>query len=275
MRLRTLAVLTILTLALPWLAAAQEEAAMPITWVAFNHTQPGKAEELVAATVKHDAAMYDGLLADGTLLSWGIVIPITHNLDDDWNYALWATLSGWSQVGDLQAGFEKLFASRSPEEMEKLDQQYRETVVPGAHHDWVVRHLVQPAGSAPEGTPPPRYFVNSTWKAKPGQEQAVAGLYREAVAPVLARLLAEGVVNGYGLYGQELHSDPDWTYISYLLIHDLGAIDRVHQALDAAMGPEAQARAAEIMEMEAHRDQVLLIVHLGGTGSGDGDEGES
>jgi len=46
---------------------------------------------------------------------------------------------------------------------------------------------------------------------------------------------------------------------------NLGSIDRVQAATDAAFTPEMGAEIGPMMDQSAHWDQVLLIVHLGGT----------
>ena len=124
-RLISLAVLLMVGLAAP--ATAQEETE-PITWLAFETTKSGKSRDLIGASIKSDGPMYDELLANGTLSSWGIAIPITHTPRDHMNFMLWATMSDWSKVGDLEAGFTKLFASRTPEQMAESMKAYSDAV---------------------------------------------------------------------------------------------------------------------------------------------------
>lgn len=247
-------------LALAPLASAQEESG-PISWFALD-TTTGGARNLISLTLKDDAPMYDGLLADGTLMSWGIAIPINHRLDDSWNYMLWTTMSDWGKVGGLQAGFENQFATRSPEDMAASQEAYNEATVDGAHHDWIVRHHVHEVGT---GEVRPRYFSTSYWKTKPGMEEKLTSFYADHMQPVFEELRTAGTIVSYGIFTQELHGDPEWTHVTWYAITDLGAIDAVGSALEAALTEEQLAEVFPMMEMEAHRDQVLLIVHLGGT----------
>jgi hypothetical protein len=48
---------------------------------------------------------------------------------------------------------------------------------------------------------------------------------------------------------------------------DLGAIDKAHAAMMAGTTEEQMAEFLPMMEPDAHSDQVLLIVHLGGAGA--------
>ena len=242
------------------LASAQEEAG-PITWFALDTTKGG-SRNLIELTIKDDGPMYDGLLANGSLLSWGIAIPINHRPDDSWNYMLWTTMADWGKVGDLQAGFENLFATRSPEDMAASQKAYQEATVEGAHHDWIVRHQVYQPGTREVA---PRYFNTSYWKTKPGTEEKLTAFYKDHMQPVFEGLRTAGTISGYGIFTQEIHGDPEWTHVTWYSISDLAAIDAVGQALEAALTEAELAEVFPIMEMDAHKDQILMVVHLGGT----------
>ena len=250
----------LLLLGLVPLASAQEEAG-PITWFALDTTKGG-SRNLIELTVKDDGPMYDGLLASGSLLSWGIAIPINHRPDDTWNYMLWTTMADWGKIGDLQAGFENSFAARSPKDMAASQKAYEEATIGGAHHDWIVRHQVYQPGT---GEVRPRYFNTSFWKTKPGTEEKLTAFYKDRMQPVFEGLRTAGTISGYGIFTQEIHGDPEWTHVTWYAISDLAAIDAVGPALDAALTEADLAEIFPIMEMEAHKDQVLMVVHVGGT----------
>ncbi len=245
------------------LASAQEEPG-PITWLSFNKTLSGKSQDYIGAAIKNDGPMYDRLLADGTLNSWGIAIPITHRPGDPMNYMLWAGMSGWSKVGDLEAGFMKLFTSRTPEQSAEIQKAYEEAVVPGAHHDWIIRHQVYSEGS---GDQAPKYFRIGYYKATPGNEGGITAFYKEHIQPVYEQLLADGTITSFGLSTQELHGVGDWTHLGWYTMANLGSIDTVQQAVDAVFTEELGAEIGPMMDPSAHWDQVLLIVHLGGAAS--------
>ena len=256
-RLITLAALFMIAAA-P-LATAQD--AGPISWLSFEMTKSGKSRDLISATVKEDGPMYDGLLADGTLSSWGIAIPITHTPHDQMNFMLWATMSDWSKVSDLEAGFTKLFASRTPEQMAEASKKYKEAVVEGSHHDWIIRHQVYEQGS---GDQLPKYFRIGYYKATPGNFDKVTSFYKKHMQPVYEKLLADGTVTSYGLSTQEIHGVGDWTHIGWYTMSNLGSIDTVQAAVDAAFTEEMAAEIGPMFDPSAHWDTVLLIVHMGG-----------
>jgi len=241
-------------------ATAQE--AGPISWLSFETAKSGKSRDLIGAKIKEDGPMYDELLANGTLNSWGIAIPITHTPRDHMNFMLWAGMSDWSKVSDLEAGFGKLFASRTPEQMAESMKGYSDAVVEGSHHDWIIRHQVYQQGS---GDQAPKYFRIGYYKATPGNESKITGFYKKYLEPVYAELLADGTITSFGLSTQELHGVGDWTHIGWYTMANLGSIDKVQAATDAAFTPEMGAEIGPVMDQSAHWDQVLLIVHLGGT----------
>lgn len=230
----------------------------PLSWISFDKSKPGKSRDLIGMTIKDDGPMYDGLVKDGTLLSWGIAIPINHRLDDQWNYVLWANMADWSKVGELQAGFEKMFASRTPEQMAAMQEAYKAATVEGAHHDWIVRYQAMKQST---GDVMPRYIYVSYYTAKPGQD--LNAYYKKNVSPVYEKLLDDGTITGYGMYTQELHGEPGWTHLGWYTTADLGAIDAVGQAFESSFTEEMMAEAMSVMDWSAHKDQVLLIVHLG------------
>jgi hypothetical protein len=141
-------------------------------------------------------------------------------------------------------------------------KSYREAVVEDSHHDWIIRHHVYRQG---DGEKAPKYFYIGYYKATPGHGEKVTEFYKEHIQPVYDTLLADGTITSFGLSTQELHGVGDWTHIGWYTMPDLGAIDTVGQAIDAAITPELGAEIEPMMDFSAHWDQVLLITHLGGT----------
>ena len=256
---RWISLAVLLMIAAAPFATAEEPG--PISWLSFETTKSGKSRDLIGATIKEDGPMYDELLANGTLSSWGIAIPINHTPRDHMNFMLWATMSGWDNVGDLEAGFMKLFASRTPEQMAALNKGYHDAVVEGSHHDWIIRHHVHQMG---DGSQMPKYFRIGYYKATPGNGGKVTDFYQKYLQPVYQRLLDDGTITSFGLSTQELHGVGDWTHIGWYTMSKLGAIDTVQAAVDAAFTEEMGAEIGPMMDPSAHWDQVLLIVHMGG-----------
>jgi hypothetical protein len=247
--------------------AVAQESDGPISWLAFQQAKSGKTEQLMALTLGHDGPMFDKLLADGKIMSWGIAIPINHNLGDTWNWVQWVTVENWAGIGDLQGGFMGLFRSRGKGEQDALTASYEAAVEPRSHFDWIVRHV---AFNAPEDrAAKARYFGISYWKSRPGTEMEVVAFYREKVEPIYAELLEQGVVHSYGMYVPELHTDPNVTHVGWYTLSDLGGMDAVNAAFDGAFTPEDTEKVMGMMDWEHHSDQVLMILHMGGQKKGE------
>ncbi len=265
-RRRILVAVVASLVAMSSLAVAQKDDSGSIVWFSLMQSKSGKGMDLVQATVKHDAAMYDELLESGAIMSWGIAIPINHRQEDTWNHLLWVDLADWSKVGDLQAGFMKLFASRTPEQSKKIEAEFKAAVEEGSHFDWLAKNELWISA---EGGDVPRYFGMGYWRAKPGSADTVTEFYKKTVAPIYGKLLADGVISGYGLMLQDLHTDPSWTHIGWYAMSGLGAVDKVKKALQAGLKDVDMSPVMEAMEPGGHWDQILLIAHLGGSSEGD------
>jgi hypothetical protein len=248
----------VLLAALP--VAAQEDERGPITWLAFTKVKPGKTEDAVKLTIEQNTVM-DKLMADGTVLSWGLATPINHTPGDTWNHVQWVTLADWNAV-DAWVG--AVMASMT--QMEDADRQAhmeraKEIYVEGAHFDEIVRHAVFKAGD-PGAT---RYFYAAEFGAKKGQEEGTVKFFKDAVVPVLDALVADGSMTSYGIYSPELHLDVDWAFRFWYGLPNLGAIDTMSKAFQSlGSTPGFAAWAESVLEGEGHYDKVLLILHQGG-----------
>ena len=69
----------------PTAAIAQDDGPRPLTWIAYSKVQPGKTADAVAFTLE-EADLLDGLMADGTVLSWGLATPVNHRPGQSWNH---------------------------------------------------------------------------------------------------------------------------------------------------------------------------------------------
>jgi len=232
-------------------------------WVALENTKSGKSRDLISASIKEDGPMYDELLASGAISSWGIAIPINHSADDQWNYLLWTNFADWSGIGKIQAGFEGLFAKRTPEQMMEGQKNYAESTVAGSHHDWVVLHEIHRVD--PEPKKQPRYFDVGYWTVNPGKGGEFIELYEESVVPIMERLMAEGVVQGFGVFSPALHGDFGFSHLAWTSIADLSAKDTIDKEFAKSFSEAQMAKFIEIVDWKSHKDQILMIVHLGGT----------
>jgi hypothetical protein len=238
--------------------------APPITWVAYTQGKAGKTSDWVKLTLKYDGPIYEKLMAAGVVHSWGIATPINHRPGFEWNLLTWVTVDNWAGVEKWAGASMQTMQARSAEETKAIEAGFDAVEQGRSHFDEVVSNAVFVPGKpgAKIG-----YFLVEHYLARAGQEAAFAQLYKEAIVPGADKLVADGVVVGYGLQVQALHGqlqpDRKWTHRSWYALSDLGAIDRIFPALAAFITPQQLARAAEVHDMSAHTDDVLMVLYQG------------
>jgi hypothetical protein len=237
--------------------AAQEDDRGPITWLAYSTVKPGKTEDAVKLTIEQNKVM-DQLMADGTVMSWGLATPINHDPDDTWNHVQWVTLPSWEAVdawvGAIMGSMMAMDEATREDHMKRAMEIY----VEGSHYDEVVRHAVINVAD-PGAT---KYFYVAEFQTKKGQEEGMVNFFKGAVVPVLDALVGEGAMSAYGMYSPELHLDVDWSFRFWYGLPNLGAIDTMQKAFQsAASQPGFGPWAESLFEMEGHHDKVAMVLH--------------
>lgn len=248
--------LVALGLLLPVTAIAQDDPGL-LTWIGLIKTKSGKSDQVIGMTMQNDKPMYDRLIAEGKIESWGMAIPINHRVDDAWNHFTWATVKNWAAIGELQQGFQSMFAEMGAEKMKAMGEKFSEATHEGSHADWIVRHLEFKTGESGKAS---RYFYFGYWTVKPGKNAALEKLYNNVVPKAYAPLIASGAITGYGLLTPELHGE-DFTHLAWVSMPDLSGVDAINEALGKTITPEQMQRVNEITVPGSHWDQVLLIIH--------------
>ena len=255
-----------LGVALAVAAPAFAQPVAPITWVSYTLGKPGKTQDWVKLTLKYDTPMYDKLMAAGVVRSWGIATPINHRPGFGWNLLTWVTVDNWAGVEKWAGAAFQSMQARSAEESKAIEASYEAVEEAGRHHfDEVVRDAVLVPGKPGSHI---GYFLVGHFTARPGQDAAALQFYKETIVPMADKLVADGAVIGYGLHVQELHGqyqpDQKWTHRGWYALADLTGVDRVRAAITATMTPQLAARAAEVFDMSAHSDDVLMVLHQAG-----------
>jgi hypothetical protein len=238
--------------------------APPITWVAYTQGKAGKTSDWVKLTLKYDAPIYEKLMAAGVVRSWGIATPINHRPGFEWNLLTWVTVDNWAGVEKWAGASMQTMQARSAEETKAIESSFDAVEQGRSHFDEVVRNAVLVPGKPGAKT---GYFLVGHFLARPGQDAAATQFYKDLIVPIADKLVADGTIVGYGLHVQELHGqfqpDRKWTHRSWYAVPDLAAIDRIQAAIQAAITPQFMTRAAEVFDMAAHSDDVLMVLHQG------------
>lgn len=254
MKIQTGVILILAILLAPALAMAQD-APKPITWVNYMQAKPGQDEALVELFKKRNGQMFDRLMADGILSSWGIAEPMTHR-GQKWTHLVWATVQDWAHMDKLVNAMGEEAKSRSEKENQEIEAAFKAASDFSGHRDVINRHVVFSAAAS--GGPAPGYLVLGFYKAAPGEADEITNVYETVAAPVYDKLQKDGAVAAYGFAAQELDLDPDWTHVSWFFLNDLSGMDARAKAFAASW--EARSDAEEEM-LEAWFEKVLEPEH--------------
>jgi hypothetical protein len=253
-------------LALAGSGSAFAQGLEPVLVVADCHVTPGKEAEFIAAA-NQLSPVFTKLSASGDVLSWGVSSVMFHRPGQP-NFSAWYTAKDFGAVEKVEAGFEAFTA-----EQEKAAKAARAAGKPAGkttferwlatfnlatHKDWAFREQIFEVSKLAPGTKP---FIWLTWlRAQPGKAIDLRAAWEKHQRPVYAKLLAEGAISGYGFTAEELKSTDDITHMTWILLPDLGAREKVRAALDARTEEEKTAtRQAFLAAMDptAARSTVL------------------
>jgi hypothetical protein len=258
------------------MADSHEMAAKPITWLSYVKAQTGKGSALGQHMAEGGAKIYDGLMADGHVITWGVGQPINHRAGDDWTHLEWVTFRDWAAVDTFIQGFMAMQMAKSPEQLMEEQEEWYSLVEPGSHYDAILRHQVL----HPSDMGRPAYFRLGYHTVKPGQGSAMQELFEENAVPVLSELQAAGTIGGFGLATSEVHGGTRGSHLFWYALPGLAAIDAVDAAFDAAAAGRSEeenkalmGKWMEALEWDAHHDRIIVVTHYGGGGGGEGEGG--
>lgn len=255
-------VIGMLAAALP---VAAQEMGEPITWVISVTVKPGKFSELEKATEKYDKPVFDSLVANGTILSWGFGRQVIGPPTESGTY--WVTATDWTAMGKVDKAFEDNYKTMKPEDAKAAMTAFLGATVPEKESSWVVRHVVF------NGTPgvKPNYLARHVYKFKPGKGQTAVKMFKEYNAPVYDKLLAAGVISGYGVAVPEFHDGSGWTHTIWATFSEMSQMDAMDKAFEEAEKARGDSLNETLMsnwialhDMDAHWDSLMKISMYGG-----------
>jgi hypothetical protein len=110
-----------------------------------------------------------------------------------------------------------------------------------------------------------KYLRLSNYTAKPGYDEDVTKMFKSFVEPVYSQLLEDGVIAGYGLIEQAIHSDSTFTHEAWITFDELADLEKVERAFmaqDVSDGDEVARDLAikKMFEQDAHYDRLIRVV---------------
>lgn len=238
-------------LAVAAIAAAQPAAPTAYTFVAQWEVPRAQWGAVVADFEKNTRPHLEKMAAAGTLVGWGFYETIVHTPDGATHGVWWTspTIAGIEQTRT---------------ELVKAGAASSSLASATAHRDYLLRSLV---GNGKSGSGTGAYLTVSVQVVKADKGQEWRQLWDKTTKPILDGLVAQGVILGYSLDAEQVHTDnPGFRFIVTLL-PNAEAEDKVGDAFRAA-----QAKASEqerqtitqsfqaLLEPGMHRDQYMRVL---------------
>lgn len=260
MRFRMASALVIVVvgvLLVPTVGAA-DDGPMPLTWVGMVKLNPGTGPQFEQAFEKYNRPLFDQMVADGKAMSWGLGYELAG--PGGFDYVMWITMPGWAGMGAVEAAFDAQYESLSEEELATMIADWTAVTQPGENHNDLLRHTVF------KGTPGAdfKYLRLSAYTVNPGYGEDLMNMYKSFNVPTYEKLLEEGVISGYGMIQQAVHSDTSFTHEAWITFAELADLEKVEKAFDEreiSDGDEAARDIAfrKIMKTDSHFDRLIRV----------------
>lgn len=240
---RFLAIVSLLVVAAP--AFAQQPPAQPLTFYYDYTVKPGKEAAFLDLVKTVGQPVRDKLMADGVVLAWGIDVPLL-------TVPGTATHSIWYSVADY-AGVQKVDDAMRAQRKKLADDEAARKVARGAttedrvidvfdvskSHFYLTRDLVSAVTPAPPAGVLPYTRYNFV-KVHPGKGADYRAAWEKYNKPVFDKLLADGVILGYGLAVEEVKTAGEFTHFVWYLAKDMAAFDKQRDAFMADRNRRSQ-----------------------------------
>ena len=114
-----------------------------LPWVRynFNKVKPGKGAEYRKAWEKYNKPVFDKLVADGTLLAFGLSVEDVKT-EGDWTHYVWLATKDLASQDKIRAAFLADRDKRSPEEQEALTHLFTSLTEPDSSRTEVMHSVI-------------------------------------------------------------------------------------------------------------------------------------
>jgi hypothetical protein len=224
-------------------SAAQQAKPQPlIFWYVFT-IQPGKEDEFMDLIKTVGQPVRDKLMADGVVQAWGVQASMLR-VPGNGTHWIWYAVDDWSGIEKVDAAMRAQIAKMSSSDSTaaagkkgqkagaSVNDRLREIADMSKTHDYVTRELVSNESPAsPAGVLP--YTRFAFVKVKPGKGGDYRKAWEKYNKPIYDKLIADGVILGYGLDVEDVRTSGEFTHFTWLDTKDLAAMDKVRAAFIA------------------------------------------
>jgi hypothetical protein len=233
-------------------AIAQPAGGTPTTYTYVAEWQVPRAQWAAFADdfEKSSRPTLEKLAASGAIVGWGAYEVIVHTESGPTHGVWWMATSA---AGLEQARLDML-KSGAPASLNAAT----------GHHDLYLRSI---AGNGKPASGAGGYLSVSAFLVKPGKQAEWQQIFTKFFKPVLDDLVAKGVILGYSIEQESIHTEsPLWRHLP-MLLPNIEAQDKITAAMEAAvaqLSPADRVLAStsneNIYETAAHRDLFARVL---------------
>ena len=197
-----------------------------LTHVGVFQVKPGKGRDYLNLVRKYEQPVLDKLKAEGTVVAWGVDVPVYHRQGGA-SHSVWWTVPNYAALEKVASARREVQQKMTAAEL----QEFFGLTEPDKHLDFLFRTSAGKSRAAPAGTLPyTRIILN---RVQPGKADEYRQVWEKYFKPVYERLLADGSVLAYSLEQEAQYSmEPEWRW-TVVTLPNLAALDKVTAAFDA------------------------------------------
>jgi DNA-binding Lrp family transcriptional regulator len=229
-----------------------------LTSVATFKVAPDKVDAFVARG-KAFVPTLDKLLDAGVITAYGIDVDMLHVPDSN-NVVFWVDSPDFTSLAKSEDAIEE-FMRANPTVMQDIHSMTDMST----HRDFIVRSWEENHRAVPAGATPVSDF--DMVRVKPQRMEEYIELFRKYDKPVLDKLIADGVIYGYTLDTEAVHTMQPGFVWAIVEMPDLGTKDKVRAAYGEAMKklPDGEQKLLEstyfeMVDFSTHRDNLATSV---------------
>jgi hypothetical protein len=261
-------------------SAAQQAKPQPLIFWYVYTIQPGKEDEFLDLVKTVGQPVRDKLMADGVVQAWGVQASMLR-VPGQGTHWIWYVVADWSGIEKVDAAMRAQIAKFSSTDSMaagkkgqkpagSVNDRLREMADMSKTHDYVTRELVSNESSTtPAGVLP--YTRYGFVKVKPGKGGDYRRAWEKYNKPVYDKLIADGVILGYGLDVEDVRTSGEFTHFTWVDTKDLAAMDKLRAAFIADREHRTQEEQdaisnlfGSLLDADASRASVArsLIFHV-------------